>query len=130
MRTLIANLPERDVTVLYSSHLLSEVEEVCNRVAIVNGGRIAFEGRLDELRASFGIAYRIETTDDDTARALARGLGLHVWSEDGALSLDGEREAVDRLTVELGRRGVAIRELTQSQKSLEDLFFQLTEEPA
>jgi ABC-2 type transport system ATP-binding protein len=128
MRTLIAGLPERGVTVLYSSHLLSEVEEVCNRVAIVNDGRIAFEGHLDELRASFGIAYRLETVDDEAAGAIARALGIGVLAEDGALSLDAERDLVDRLTIELGKRGIAIRELSQSRKSLEDLFFQLTEE--
>jgi ABC-2 type transport system ATP-binding protein len=130
MRTLIAGLPERGVTVVYSSHLLGEVEEVCNRVAIVNEGSIAFEGRLVPLRASFGIAYRLETDDDTAAEAVARELGIHSWCEDGALSLDPEREAVDRFTIELGRRGIAIRELMQSQKSLEDLFFQLTEEPS
>jgi ABC-2 type transport system ATP-binding protein len=128
MRTLIAALPERGVTVLYSSHLLAEVEEVCNRVAIVNDGRIAFEGRLDELRASFGISYRLETADDAAARVVARELGLAVHAAEGAVSLDGEREAVDRLTVELGRRGIAIRHLAREQRSLEDLFFQLTEE--
>jgi ABC-2 type transport system ATP-binding protein len=129
MRTLIASLPERGVTVLYSSHLLSEVEEVCNRVAIVNGGKIAFEGRLDELRASFGIAYRLQTADNPSAERVARELGINAWPEDGAVSLDAERDAVDRLTIALGRHGIAIRELAQSQKSLEDLFFQLTEEP-
>jgi ABC-2 type transport system ATP-binding protein len=130
MRTLIASLPERGVTVLYSSHLLSEVEEVCNRVAIVNEGRIAFEGRLDELRASFGISYRLETADDGAARAVAHELGLGVHATEAGLSLDGEREAVDRLTVELGRRGVAIRHLAREERSLEDLFFQVTEEQA
>ena len=44
MRTLIGSLPEHGVTVLYSSHLLAEVEEVCNRVAIINDGTIAFRG--------------------------------------------------------------------------------------
>lgn len=130
MRTLIGSLPERGVTVLYSSHLLAEVEEVCNRVAIVNDGRIAFEGRLDELRASFGISYRLATTDDAQAVAVARALGVDARVDDGALSLEAERELVDRLTIELGRRGVAIRELTQRQQSLEDLFFQLTEDAA
>jgi ABC-2 type transport system ATP-binding protein len=101
---------------------------VCNRVAIVNDGRIAFEGRLDELRASFGISYRLETADDAAARVVARELGLAVHAAEGAVSLDGEREAVDRLTVELGRRGIAIRHLAREQRSLEDLFFQLTEE--
>jgi ABC-2 type transport system ATP-binding protein len=127
MRTLIASLPDRGVTVLYSSHLLAEVEEVCNRVAIVNDGRIAFEGRLDELRASFGISYRLETADDAAARAVARDLGVFAEASDHGLSLDGARDAVDPLTVELGRQGIAIRHLARQQRSLEDLFFQLTE---
>jgi ABC-2 type transport system ATP-binding protein len=130
MRTLIASLPDRGVTVLYSSHLLAEVEEVCTRVAIVNGGAIAFEGRLDELRASFGISYRLETADDQAAMAAARDLDLSIAVNDGGLSLDADESAVDRLTVELGRRGIAIRHLARQQRSLEDLFFQLTEEEA
>jgi ABC-2 type transport system ATP-binding protein len=128
MRQLIAGLPDRGVTVLYSSHLLAEVEEVCNRVAIVNGGRIVFEGRLDELRASFGIRYRLETADDGAAARVAREVGVAVHPAADCLELDGDREAIDRLTVELGRRGVAIRHLAPEQRSLEDLFFQLTED--
>jgi ABC-2 type transport system ATP-binding protein len=116
------------VTVLYSSHLLAEVEEVCNRVAIVNDGRIAFEGRLDELRASFGVSYRLETADDAAARRVAGELGIETHTAADGVFLDAERDAVDRLTVELGRRGIAIRHLSRQQRSLEDLFFQLTEE--
>jgi ABC-2 type transport system ATP-binding protein len=127
MRTLIASLPERGVTVLYSSHILAEVEEVCTRVAIVNDGRIAFEGRLDELRASFGISYRLETADDEAATTAACDLNVPIAVDDGALVLDTDESAVDRLTVELGRRGIAIRHLARHQRSLEDLFFQLTE---
>jgi ABC-2 type transport system ATP-binding protein len=128
MRTLIASLPDRGVTVLYSSHLLAEVEEVCNRVAIVNGGRIAFEGRLDELRASFGAAYRLATSDDERAIATAAGLGLDVRREGEALWLDAAEEAADRLTLELGRAGIAIRHFAREQRSLEELFFRLTED--
>ena len=72
LRALVAGLPASGVTVLYSSHLLAEVEEVCNRVAIVNNGTIAFEGRLDELRASFGEAYRLETATRSARSALPR----------------------------------------------------------
>jgi len=128
LRTLIASLPDRGVTVLYSSHLLAEVEEVCNRVAIVNDGRIVFEGRLDELRASFGISYRLETADDQAAGAAARELGVSAEPVGGGLSVDADRDALDRLTIELGRRNIAIRQLTRQQRSLEDLFFQLTED--
>jgi ABC-2 type transport system ATP-binding protein len=128
MRALIAGLPDRGVTVLYSSHLLAEVEEVCNRVAIVNDGRIAFEGRLDELRASFGITYRLETADNGAARAIADELGIAAQPATAGVSLETDLEAVERLTVELGRRGIPIRHLAREQRSLEDLFFQLTEE--
>jgi ABC-2 type transport system ATP-binding protein len=128
MRTLIAGLPERGVTVLYSSHLLAEVEEVCNRVAIVNDGRIAFEGRLDELRESFGAAYRLETGDDERAKSVALANGAHdVRVENGSLWLDAPPDVVDRLTVELGRAGMPIRHLARQSRSLEDLFFRLTE---
>lgn len=130
MRSLIASLPDRGVTVLYSSHLLAEVEEVCNRVAIVNDGRIAFEGRLDELRASFGISYRLETADDVAALGIADEFGIEARAAHEGISLEADREMVDRLTVELGRREIAIRQLAREQRSLEDLFFQLTEEPS
>jgi ABC-2 type transport system ATP-binding protein len=116
------------VTVLYSSHLLSEVEEVCNRVAIVNKGRIAFEGRLDELRASFGVAYRLQTSSDDAALRVAAELSVAARVEDGAVWLDADEGQVDRLSIELGRREIAIRHLARSQRSLEDLFFEVTED--
>ena len=104
MRTLVSSLPEQGVTVLYSSHLLAEVEEVCNRVAIVNDGRIVFEGRLDELRASFGRAYRLETADDEQALATMRARGLDdARLENGALWLDASQDAVDELSMALGR---------------------------
>jgi ABC-2 type transport system ATP-binding protein len=127
LRTLVSQLPDQGVTVLYSSHLLAEVEEVCNRVAIVNGGAIAFEGALDELRASFGGGYRIESSDNRRALAVARIAGTDAKIEDGAIWLDAPQDVVDRVTIELGRANIAIRRLTPEQRSLEELFFQLTE---
>src|SRR5690348_13926585 len=91
LRRLVSNLPEQGVTVLYSSHLLAEVEEVCTRVAIVNGGKIAFEGRLDELRASFGTRYRLETANDQAAVAAARDLDVALDASNGGLFLAGDR---------------------------------------
>ena len=131
LRTLVSSLPEQGVTVMYSSHLLAEVEEVCNRVAIVNGGRISFEGRLDELRASFDSPYRLETGDDERALVAAKASGTNgARIENGALWLDASPEVIDRLTVTLGRAGIPIRSLARERRTLEDLFFQLTEEAA
>ena len=131
LRALVSSLPEQGVTVLYSSHLLSDVEEVCNRVAIVNGGKISFEGRLDELRASFDAPYRLETGDDGRALVAAKASGaLDARIENGALWLEASSDVVDRLTVTLGRAGIPIRSLGQERRTLEDLFFRLTEEAA
>jgi ABC-2 type transport system ATP-binding protein len=131
LRALVSSLPEQGVTVLYSSHLLSDVEEVCNRVAIVNGGKISFEGRLDELRASFDAPYRLETGDDGRALVAAKASGaLDARIENGVLWLEASSDVVDRLTVTLGRAGIPIRSLGQERRTLEDLFFRLTEEAA
>ncbi|MBA3841249.1 MAG: ABC transporter ATP-binding protein [Actinobacteria bacterium] len=131
LRTLVAALPEQGVTVLYSSHLLAEVEEVCKRVAIVNDGKIAFEGRLDELRASYGSAYRIEAADPTGALELAHRVGAPQARLEGhVLWLDAPSDLVDQLSIELGRAGIAIRQLAREQRSLEDLFFRLTEDAA
>ncbi len=128
MRTLVSGLPEQGVTVVYSSHLLADVEEVCNRVAIVNNGRIAFEGRLDELRASSGGAYRIETGNDLLALATLRANGApEARLERGVLWFDGPQPVVDRITIALGRAGIPVRQLAREQRSLEDLFFTVTE---
>lgn len=129
LRTLVSSLPEQGVTVLYSSHLLAEVEEVCNRVAIVNDGRISFEGSLDQLRASFDAPYRLETGDDQRALVAATASGAtDARIESGALWIDAPAEVVDRVTVALGRAGIPIRSLSRERRTLEDLFFQLTDE--
>ena len=69
MRALIRSLAESGITVLLSSHLMNEVEELCNRVAIIRSGRIVYEGRLDELRASAAGSYTLRTSDDARGRA-------------------------------------------------------------
>jgi ABC-2 type transport system ATP-binding protein len=128
LRALVSSLPAQGVTVLYSSHLLAEVEEVCNRVAIVNAGRIAFEGTLDDLRASFETTYRLQTSDDVRAAAVARAVdGAEVRIDRAGLWIDASQDAVDEISVRLGGEGIPIRRLTREQGSLEDLFFRITE---
>lgn len=123
MRDLVSTLPQQGVTVLYSSHLLAEVEEVCNRVAIVNEGRIAFEGSLDDLRASYGAAYRLETTDDERAPALVREHGAGEASrENGSIWFDADPASADAISIALGRARIPIRHLAREQRSLEELF--------
>jgi ABC-2 type transport system ATP-binding protein len=129
MRGLVERLSGEGMTILYSSHLLAEVEEVCNRVAIVDHGRLVYEGRIDELRRSFGEHYVLQASDPARARQLALAArGLEVEPGDGPLRFSvADAAALDALTVELGRAGIGIRSLELEAASLEDLFFRLTE---
>lgn len=130
MRTLIRRLAGEDITVLLSSHQLPEVQDLCDRVAIVDKGRVVYEGALDSLRRQGGSAYRLRTTDDQAALRVARAQpGVHqaAIGEHG-LSLQAEEQHVGALSLALGREGIAILALTPELATLEDLFFRLTEQ--
>jgi len=72
MRLLIQRLAADGITVLLSSHQLPEVQELCDRVAIVDSGRVVYEGALSELRRQGGAGYRLRSTDDALALELTR----------------------------------------------------------
>jgi ABC-2 type transport system ATP-binding protein len=130
MRDLIRALAADGITVLLSSHQLPEVQELCDRVAIVNRGRIVYEGDLAELRRQAGGGYGLRTDDDMRARQIA---GTHPELQvsidpQGALKVHGAQAAIGALSIALGQAGVAILALTPELASLEELFFGLTEE--
>jgi ABC-2 type transport system ATP-binding protein len=137
MRNLIRDLSGHGITVLLSSHLMNEVEELCNRVAIIRDGSVAYEGELAELRARAGVSYRLRTTDDDRARGVAAAqTGIEDVDDangDGVSFTARDEQAVAALSLALAESSALILELTPQQATLEDLFFQLTEgtpEPA
>jgi len=129
MRLLIERLAGQGITIVLSSHLLAEVEEVCNRVAIVQRGRIIYEGEIADLKRAAGMTYRLSTTDDDRALAVCRaqpGLG-DVSARDGRISFIADEAAVAELSQALVEAGALIRVLAPQGASLEELFFSLTE---
>ena len=130
MRMLIRDLGRRGITVLLSSHQMMEVEELCNRVAIIRSGRIAYEGSLAELRGRAGVSYRVRTTDDARAREVCSaqaGIDLVETSGTGLAFKAFDESAVATLSVALAESGAPVVELTPQQATLENLFFQLTE---
>src|SRR5437762_10510850 len=72
MRRLIRRLADDGMTVLLSSHLMPEVEELCNRVAIIQSGAIIYEGAIADLKRTAGMTYKLHTTDDEQALAVCR----------------------------------------------------------
>ncbi|HUB98387.1 MAG TPA: ABC transporter ATP-binding protein [Solirubrobacterales bacterium] len=134
MRDLIRELSGRGMTVLLSSHLLAEVEELCNRVAIVRSGRVAYQGSLADLRQQAGEGYLLRTTDDDRALRVAAaqpGITDALAAEAGIRFSARDEEAVSALSLALAEAGALTLELSPRHATLEDLFFRLTEgEPA
>jgi ABC-2 type transport system ATP-binding protein len=148
MRALIRRLADEGITILLSSHQLPEVQELCDRVAIVDRGRMVYEGALEDLRRQGGTAYRLHTTDDTRALEVARiqpgvtDVAAHEPSRHpggsepnsgtnrarGGLRLQAEEQQVGALSLALGQAGVGILSLTPELATLEDLFFRLTEE--
>jgi ABC-2 type transport system ATP-binding protein len=129
MRLLTRRLADDGITVLLSSHQLPEVQELCDRVAIVQTGRVVYEGALADLRRQGGAGYRLRTTDDTGALELLRsqpGVDRAATGEHG-LTFAAEESAVGALSLTLGQAGIGILALTPELATLEDLFFRLTE---
>ena len=129
MRDLIRSLAEDGITVVLSSHLLVEVEDLCNRVAIMRRGRVVYEGSLAALRGGEGGEYHLRTSDLDTTLALCEAeQGIeHVRRTSDGLLLRATEADVARLSLVLGAAGIAITELHSRRVTLEDVFLRLTE---
>jgi len=130
MRRLVKRLASEGMTVLLSSHLLAEVEELCNRVAIVRSGRVAYEGSLQDLRNAAGLRFRVRTTDDERARRIcAAQPGIDLDEDDARLIVRADtQDAVAQLSQALVEGGALVMELSPQLATLEDLFFRLTED--
>jgi ABC-2 type transport system ATP-binding protein len=130
MRLLIHRLAGEGITIVLSSHLLAEVEDVCNRVAIVRSGRIVYEGEIADLKRAAGMSYRLSTTDDERALAVCRaqpGIGEVRRRQEG-ISFTAGDGSVAELSQALVEAGALIRTLAPQGATLEDLFFSLTED--
>jgi ABC-2 type transport system ATP-binding protein len=130
LRALLRRLADEGMTILLSSHLLAEVQEVCNRVAVINNGRIVHEGALADLASSTGSSYRLQVTDAARAAVALEQLeglrGLRREHDELVFSLGADEDTV-ALTRALAGVGVGVRELGREQTTLEELFFRLTE---
>jgi ABC-2 type transport system ATP-binding protein len=128
MRELVRRLAGEGLTILLSSHLLYEVEELCNRVAIIRKGSIIYQGELSDLLATAASGYRLRAIDPERARTALlaqQGVG-DVELRDGDLRFTADDEAVAALSIALGRAGIAFTALAPETVSLEELFLGMT----
>ena len=128
MRDLVRSLAGEGITILLSSHLLYEVEELCNRVAIIRAGRVIYQGALRDLLATAAGSYSLRAVEPQRARALllAQAGVDNVELQDGELRFTADEDAVAALSVALGQARIAFTALVPQRESLEDLFLGMT----
>jgi ABC-type multidrug transport system ATPase subunit len=127
VRSLISELAGDGVTVLLSTHLLSEVEQVCTHVGVMHVGNLVASGPLHELRAGVAPQVSVLSSRPDQAAAVlrARGLAEVVVTKDGAEAVLGAADPA-ALVVALVENSVPVMGFAVKEASLEDLFLELT----
>jgi ABC-2 type transport system ATP-binding protein len=129
IRHLIRQLGEEGSTVFLSSHLLSEIEQVCSHVGVMHRGKLLMQGMLEELRAGAVPKLRVEVDDPARAGELLAGLGMADIAREGNQlvgALNGL--APEDCCRHLVEAGIGVRMLIKEQRSLEDAFVALTGE--
>jgi len=129
MRQLIRDLGSGERTVLVSSHLMHEVEQICDRVGVIARGRLVAEGTVQDLRGPIALVIRADPLEE--AKQLLDGIAgaARIGIESDALRITFDpRSTLDPAYVNhrLVAAGIAVRELRLDQRSLESVFLALT----
>jgi ABC-2 type transport system ATP-binding protein len=126
MRVTIRKLAADGCTVLLSSHLLAEVEQICDRVGVLNHGRLVTETSVAELRD--GGMLRVLAEPLEKARGMLAGLigAERVHVDGAAIDVDVDATRAAWVNAELVGAGIAVRELRWHEPDLEQTFLELT----
>ena len=132
MRALIQNMPAATgATVLISSHLLGEMEQMVEQVGIIDHGHILFEGPLTELQRHSRGNVTLRLLDPAKAAPILRANGLTAHSDSCVVTLPPLRDSLlADLVQKLATCGAGVVELTPHIKTLEEIFLSLTSEEA
>lgn len=130
VRELIRRMPrEHGITVLVSSHLLAEVDQMATSVGVIHSGKLIFQGPIGDLRARSKGHVRVEVDRPAEALAMLNGQGRNVKLGDGCLRLDSlVAEEAARLVRALVEGGISVYRVEEHQLSLEETFLALTAE--
>ena len=129
VRALVGSLAAEGATVLVSSHLLSEVEQVCTHIGVMHAGRLVAQGTNAEIRAGSDALVRVDTDRPEDAARVFRSLGLaDVTVERGRATAALGDIATEKIVPALVDDGVPVLGFAVESPSLEELFVALTGE--
>jgi ABC-2 type transport system ATP-binding protein len=130
MRGVMRGLADRGITVLVSSHLLREIEAICDHLMMIDHGRIVFEGAIAGLLEAqqSGITARPENVRDlAKLEQIARAAGKHARVDGDAIYVTADESFAAELNREAFAAGITLRGLEVTRASLEDAFFAITD---
>jgi len=130
VRTLLRDLAKSGTTVFVSSHLLSEIEMICDSLVMLRAGRVIFSGATQELLAAQQplIIARPENNEDLTALGkIVESLAKSFKAVDGALEIMASSQWAPTLNRTAFERGITLSELQIQMPTLEETFFDMTE---
>jgi ABC-2 type transport system ATP-binding protein len=126
MRTLIRRLSAQGCTVLLSSHLLGEVQQICDRVGVIFKGKLVAEKPVDELGSGGSLVIQADPIDAAQACVSAMVGSDRIQRAGDALQVDVVRTDASKINAELVSAGVSVSELHWQAPDLEQVFFELT----
>jgi ABC-2 type transport system ATP-binding protein len=130
MRQTIARLhQELGLTILLSSHLLSEVEQLCTRIAVLNQGRKVFEGLVADVKTARG-RVMLKTPDFLAAAALLRERGIITEAVNGKAITLGEGRTIAEVTKALVDANIRVEGAWPQEKTLEEFYLSLVKSAA
>jgi ABC-2 type transport system ATP-binding protein len=129
VRELIRSLGREGRTVFVSSHVLSEIQQTCDRVAILSRGRAVRIGSVDEVLATdAGATLVVRVPETQRAAEVLRTAGMDVQVVEDALRVAPNERGSGEITELLAGVGLYLTELRPQEASLEDVFLELTRE--
>ncbi len=130
IRQFIRDLVDKQgKTVFLSSHLLNEVEQICDRVAIINHGQIVKQGTVAELLAG-QVALGIETDDAQRACQILSEWQAQLEEEPNWIRLQASREETPQILRQLVSGNISVFQVVTQRRTLEDYFLAVTDEPS
>ena len=129
VRHLVSSLAADGITVLISSHLLAEIQQICSHIGVMRAGKLVAQGSIDELRSTQAAQLVVHTPDTEQAAQVLVRLGTGDVHRDGEVvtGVPGN-ESPERISAALVEAGVRLRRFAIDRPSLEDLYVSLTGE--
>lgn len=129
IRELIIRLAkEKGVTVFISSHILSEIEHIADRVGIINRGRLVYEGKIEKIKSNAWLEIEGDFFSDTKLKEVLEGTGVTDISDKILKFKNMDNEETSKIIRQLVIAGYPIYRVERKKESLEDIFLSMTKE--